>query len=298
MTIEQFLNQLTEEVRKSYPDSMYEVNCDAFRKNNDTLRHGIFVKGKGEMVSPTIYVDRYYSEFLRKKYTIPEIANEIVNTLEKARNRAMEYSKFSIEFDNCKDRIVFFLVSKSKNSELLKEVPFVPFLDFAITFHVVCNVENHGIESLRINNQLMEKWGITTSDLYRLAEENSPRMFPAEICSLSELLFGMITDEIEGIESENDITPMLILTNSAGVNGASAILYPNLIQKLAMDLEANLYIIPSSIHEILIIPAEEEEGLDSLSSMVEHINANDVSPEEVLSDRAYYYDRFEKKFVF
>jgi len=117
----------------------------------------------------------------------------------------------------------------------------------------------------------MEKWGVTTAELYRLAEENSPRMFPAEICSLSDLLFGILAED-EMPMNEDDITPMLILTNNAGVNGASVILYPNLIQNLAMKLEANLYVLPSSIHEILVIPAEEEERLESLSTMVENIN--------------------------
>ena len=90
----------------------------------------------------------------------------------------------------------------------------------------------------------------------------------------------------------------LIATNESGIQGATVLLYENLIQNLAEKYNSNLYILPSSIHEIIVIPGNDDKNLSDLTAMVEDINKKHVSREEILADTAFYYDREEKKFVY
>lgn len=299
MTKKQFMEQVAEYVQKQCDFSDLEVSCDVFTKNNDTIRHGIVIKRKEESISPTIYIDGYYQDYLEKKLTIPETAEEVLKVLARVRNHAGQYNSFAVDFVSCQPRIVYRLISGRMNQRMLQGIPYIPFLDLAITFCVVCDCSGQGVELLRINNELMDKWEVTTADLLRLAEENTPRLFPLEIHSLANMLihyFGLKNKFFCDGDSE-DAMPLMLLTNNVGTNGASVLLYPDVIHNLAVKYDTDLYVLPSSVHEILVAPKDITESITKLSAMVKDINRKHVSPEEVLSDRAYYYDRKEKKFL-
>ena len=111
------------------------------------------------------------------------------------------------------------------------------------------------------------------------------------------LLMGEINCAIEPAGDSNKPIPMHIMTNKYQINGASVLLYHGLLDGLAEKLGTDLYVIPSSIHELIIMPAEDGSlSLSKLSDMVKEINENHVKEEEILSDCAYYYDHKEKSF--
>lgn len=298
MTKRQFMEQVTDKLKELYEESDYEISCDVFTKNNDTPRHGIVIQRKEEFISPTIYVDSYYKDYVNKKLTLTEVAEQIMAALRNVREHASRYQSFSVDYDSCKENIVYRLISLEKNEKLLQEVPYIPFLNLAVTFSIVCSLSEQGLETLRVTNELMDKWQVTTGELVRLAEENTPRLFPLKIDSMENVLFTYLGLE-GGLFSENaDYGPLLILTNESGVNGASVLLYQNVIHDMAEKYNSNLYILPSSIHEIIVVPNENSGSLSELSELVKDINQKHVSEEEVLSDNAYYYDRTERKFLY
>lgn len=294
MTKEQFMEQVTERIRQEcvLPDA--DISCGIFIKNNDTTKHGIVMKKRDEFISPTVYVDGFYQDFLRKKKTIPEVATKVLETLEKVKDHAEQYKNFSVEFRDCKDKIIYRLISYDRNRKYLQTVPYLPFLNLAIVFNVICNISENGLETITVTNELMEKWNTRTKELVRLAEENTPRLLPLTVDSLESILtqyIGLVRER----ETPPDL-PMLLLSNTSGVNGSAVMLYPEVIHQLACQYDSNLFILPSSIHEIIVIPDEYVGTKEELSQMVRDINENHVNREEVLSDTAYYYDREEKKF--
>ena len=109
-----------------------------------------------------------------------------------------------------------------------------------------------------------------------------------------ETLFGEFANDI--LESDDMAPHIYILSNQYRINGAATLLYEGLIQELADRMNCNFYVLPSSIHELLLIPDANGKSLEGLSRMVKDINENHVKEEEILSDRAYYYNREEKRF--
>ena len=155
----------------------------------------------------------------------------------------------------------------------------------------------------------MESWNLTVKDLYQLAGVNTPRLFPPSIRTMEDVLQEVLEPMNESYpiyEEEEDITQeipfhiesphsMYILSNSSGINGASALLYPQVIEKFSNSIKSNVYILPSSIHEVILVPFQEEIDKSQLTQMVNEVNETQVSKEEVLSSSVYYYDRLRKE---
>lgn len=296
MTKEQFMEKVMEGLQKEFPPEDYHLQGNIFRKNNDTIRYGIMLKDRTKKVAPTIYLDNFYMDYQEKKITIGEIVETITKVYEGAGKHLASYQTLSMDFEECKSKIIYRLVSKDLNTQYLENIPHIPFLNMAITFHVVCKLSEEGIEALGVTNQLLERWQVSTKDLFLLAEENTPRMLPIRMDAMAAFILRYM-----GLEDSNfPMSPeMLIVSNQYQINGASVILYKDMLQTLAEKYEKNLYILPSSIHELIILPEfEGDMGLEEYSQMVKEINENHVSKEEVLANNAFLYDWKEKKFVF
>ena len=82
-----------------------------------------------------------------------------------------------------------------------------------------------------------------------------------------------------------------IVTNRKNAHGAAYIFDTNTLQKMADLLESDLYIIPSSIHEIMIFPWNDFATKEELSAIVEEVNETAVEKEEQLSNHVYIFDR-------
>ncbi len=300
MTKEQFMEQVTERVRQECGQPDMDISCGIFMKNNDTARHGIVLKRRSEFISPTVYVDGFYQDFLRKKKTIPEVAQKVLEALEKVKEHAERYQDFSMELEDCRDKIIYRLISHDRNKNYLQTIPYLPFLNLAIVFNVVCSISDHGLETITVTNELLDKWDTSTKELVRLAEENTPRLLPVTMDSLASILtkYIGIAGEGEASADSTDQLPMVLFSNHVGVNGSAVMLYPGVIHDLACRYESNLFILPSSIHEIIAVPDLYCGTGKELSRMVQDINENHVGEEEILADTAYYYDRTEKKFSY
>lgn len=298
MTKRTFMELLTQELTRYFPPESYAIHSDVFMKNNDTKRHGIAIQRIEGRVAPTVYIDSLYEDYSNKKCTLEEIALQIqavVRSFDKYEGR---YDAFSVELDDCRSKIIYRLVSREKNESYLSGIPHLPFLNLAIIFSIVHHLSEEGLESVCITNELQKKWDISTRDLYLLAAENTAKLLPANIDTMAHMLEAYREDLYSKLEgSAHPIPHIYVVTNDYGINGAAVLLYDNLIQTIAENEQRNLYIVPSSIHEILIIPDHENNSLPHLSEMIQEVNQKHVREDEILSDRAYYYDREEKKFI-
>ncbi len=295
MTKEQFLEQVTDQIRAECAVSDMDVGCGIFMKNNDTMKHGIVLKRRDEFISPTIYVDDFYQDFLRKKKTMKEVAEEVWERLAEVEEHARQYRDFSAEFEDCRRQIIYRLISLDRNKQFLQSVPYLPFLNLAIVFCIVCDASEDGLETILITDEVIERWQTSTKELVRLAEENTPRILPATVDSLTTVLLRYIGLPEEETSGKKSRLPMFLLSNQSGVNGASVLLYPDILAGLADQCDSDLFILPSSIHELIVIPAGRKDRQGKLSEMVADINKNHVNREEVLSDTAYFYDRKKRK---
>ncbi len=105
-------------------------------------------------------------------------------------------------------------------------------------------------------------------------------------------------DFIDELMSSPDASPLYVLTNSSGICGACALLYPDQLKNFADMLESDLVILPSSIHEVLLVPYDDHISFDELAHMVSHINRAEVPVEDRLSDQVYLYSRALDQVIF
>lgn len=302
MEIKTFAALIAEGIQKELGADFF-VSVATTLKNNSTEYTGIlFEKGK-EAISPTIYIDDLYAKYMEDEMTIQQIVLAVIERYEKSINGMPEIKKFSVEFEECKNKVVYRLISRAKNRLILEEVPYIPFLDMAITFHIVISISDTYLQSLRITQELQKKWNISVEQLYKLAKINTERILPAEVGDLHEKVEGYIGVEVlQKHLGENDLTnaeklDMIIISNELGINGAAVVLYDGVLDRIAEEFGTDLYLLPSSIHEMIAVPAYDRDMYDDFSEIVRSINRRYVEREEILSDRVYLYKKDDKKFV-
>lgn len=270
----------------------YSVELKEVRKNNGVLLHGLLISsGEGNVV-PTIYLEHFFRVY-EEGMTFGEIIRRLLEVYGQdvpARSVDMEFFR---SYGKVRDRICYRLIGRAGNEELLKDIPFVEFLDLAICFFYAYKGESLGEGSIMIHNSHMEMWNCGVSDLMEQAQQNTPILFPWQCCTMEEVL-REVTDKNLQEELMAKEVPMRVLSNRQRMNGAVCLIYQGVVEQLAEEHQADLYILPSSIHEVILLPDSGKETPGDLKSMIVQVNRTQVAPEEVLSDSLYRYDRRKK----
>ena len=195
---------------------------------------------------------------------------------------------------------MFRIIHSASNQVLLNDLPHLPYLDLSIVFFVFLERNEAGQMTALIHNEHMKRWNVSVNDLWNAASRNTPREYPAQIQSMADLLreiaqknMGEHYDPelIQDLLDSDDAAPLYVLSNSNGLYGASCMVYQNVLKDFADHLQADLILLPSSVHEVLLTPNLEDSSYEDLSSMVTSINRQEVSPEEQLSNQVYLFSR-------
>ena len=194
---------------------------------------------------------------------------------------------FFTEWENVKQRIIFRMVNYNANKELLNGVPHRRILDLAVVYHCLVESTPEADATILIHNHHMESWKVTEDVLFHAALENTPCLQKACVVNMEQVCQSMISEKDSDLAVAKSIN---ILTNTNRTNGAGVILYPNVLKEFAEEMGHDFYIIPSSIHETILLPMLGDDW-EALSQMVKEVNATQLAPEEVLSDHVYEYRR-------
>lgn len=193
-----------------------------------------------------------------------------------------------LEEDFFCDRIFYQLVSKEEQEELLLNAPHVSFFDMAITFRYLFYENEEGVSSALIEDRHLSQWQITEEELVEFSISNTPRLFPAKKSSVLEVIS-------EAFEIDGPDLPLYIYTNQRGINGAACLFYKDRLKQFASQMRENFYILPSSVHEVLLLSESVVEEVDDLHKMVLEANHTVVCKEDFLSHQVFYYDAYEDK---
>ena len=284
----------------------YKVKIIKVNKLNGVSLQSTFIENKNETVTPNIYLEEYYLQY-QDGHSIEELAVDIVSKYFHFDKCAELSVLLHLDFEMVKDRLFIKLINYDKNKDLLEIMPHVRWLDLAIVFAVLVKKEDEGIGSFNIKNELMENWNVDTATIYNYAIKNTPILFGLSVRLLDDIIresvvkkFCNTVDEEAFNTMMNTLLPkennekhhrMYVATNSLGINGSSVILYKEELHSLSDRLNSNLYILPSSIHEVIIVPAEDNIDKEQLLNMVKEVNETQVPIQEVLSDNVYYFNR-------
>jgi hypothetical protein len=207
----------------------------------------------------------------------------------------------SLDMESAKDNIVFQLVNTEQNKALLEDAPNRAFQDLSIIYRWVVKVEDSGIQSTVVHNSLAKQLGMSEDEMFKAAVENTRRIFPPRIRNMNEVIKDMFMKDGMPLEIAEmmigEIPPeqsMYVISNEQGINGAISMLYEDKLHALAEDLETDLYIMPSSVHEVIAVSSNMGDP-NELAQMVAEINMDQVSLEERLSNQVYHYDKDLRK---
>lgn len=291
MTYSEFCSELTLKLISRAKNELLPVR-ETMKKNNGVFHDALILTSPGCPASPVVYLEPLYKEHLSGT-PLDTIAGSVIAGLDRTPPFAPITCLDLKDPETIKDRIAFRLISKERNRLLLDTIPWIPFLDLAIVFFLKLDSDPDSTVTALIPASLSESWQLSPEDLFKIAIQNMPSLFPPQLTPLEELLFqnfhpGFITP---------NTCPIYVLTNNSGTCGAACMLYENIIKDFADCWESDVIIFPSSIHEVLIMADEKLYDYDALSQMVAEINRDVVSEEEVLSDFIYIFSRTEEAFT-
>lgn len=264
-------------------------------KNNGCEMDGLVIMEKGKDIVPTIYLDSFY-ELYTNGENIKNIIRQIEVIYEQNKNNVTFDVNILKHFDTIKDKIVYKVVNYRSNEKLLEQVPHKRILDLAVVFYCLLDNEYGRSATALIYNNNLKNWNVTIDDVYKAALKNTPDLLHSKISSMAAL-FEKCGVNVDGEEVDlKDYVPsdMYVLTNESKLNGAACILYENVLYDFAQKLGADLYILPSSVHEVILLPKLSMFEKDELVNMVKEVNTEGVAADEVLSDHVYEYNRTER----
>lgn len=278
MTYEYFLDRLEQmiEEQKEKDETVRRVRI---LKNNGVKLDGFSYYVEGHREHPTVYVNQYYRENLTEE-ELSQIAGQVLKTQRESQLFPVRGLEELLDFRKMRRRIHSRLISREKNEELLEEVPWLPWLDLAVVFYFQVPEQMVKHATALIYTKHMEYWGVTLEDICHAAAENMART-------------QVFLEPMEAFLGEMGFEPlssgMHILSNEQKEYGAAVILDPK-VQRMCLEkLGESYYVIPSSVHELLLLPQSLSTGRSDLDELIQEVNASCVSEEEYLSGHAYFY---------
>lgn len=281
MNYEQFICAMLECTRNKLFETEV-VERQEVLKNNGIVMVGLSIRNLEKNAAPVIYLDEYYNAYLKGR-PLEDLSECLVEKSRKTPELPQWERDMLLDFSLLKDKIVYKLVNAQENEKLLKEAPNLPLLDFAIVFYLHLPISEVESGTILIRNEHLKLWNCPISRLYEYAKKNTPRICPPMLCPLTALI------EAAGEVWEEEC-PILVLTNETGVYGATAILYQEIPQLIYQEVGGNYYLLPSSIHEFLIVPEREDAVPGELRAIVREVNRTEIAKEEFLSDQIYYFN--------
>ena len=195
---------------------------------------------------------------------------------------------------------IFKIVNYEKNAELFKDIPHKKFLDLAIVYYINIKDDTFENASILINNNQLKVWGVDEIMIDELAKKNTPLIHKAEIKTMADTLIELMSspdeETIDFLQSEN--SPMYVVSNEDKVFGAAVLLYDGLIREFSKRVDSSVWIIPSSVHELILVPSVYVTDSSILDDMICEINATEVPGTDILSNHAYYYDKKKDEIVY
>lgn len=281
----------------SVPETMWNAKVEV--KDVDKLQEkyvGLIITPKDRNVGVSINLSNMYSNIKRIEdwkdwdnifEEIKEIYNQgyvQMRVIDAMGNKTMDWNYV-------KEHLFVQLIPAYQNATILSNCPHFKAFDLALAYRIDLGVNENGqVASALVTYNLMEHWRVTKETLHEVALKSASKIRPATFMSINEVMYKMTGDP--SFLSPGMDLPMRVASVEGGQYGAAVIFYDNFLKQIADKLDSNLIILPSSIHECIILPDSGDLELEELEDMVKEINIQEVEPEDRLSDDIYYYDKY------
>ncbi|MCQ2506689.1 MAG: DUF5688 family protein [Lachnospiraceae bacterium] len=295
---EQFKDELIKGLTSFY-DGQRKVLLEKIQRNNDIILDGIIIQKLTTTACPTFYVNQFFTEYL-KGSTLSDIIKKIACTVsqEESVNGNISFlNDFTFNWEYVKNNITFRLINATQNEEYLNTVPHRPFCDLAVIYHCYVEVPNGLVGTIRISNEHLKNFEVLEEDLFEAAKNNASKKLSPVCKPIAEVLKGIISkcpdaneEDLSNLLHYNEqmCPSMYVLSNEDNHYGATSIIFYDYMKTLHEKIGRNYFVLPSSIHEVIIVPDNGNFNGNELKHLVHQVNTNEVPIEEILSDEVYY----------
>ena len=289
------MEEFAEEVLKGVEEKVggiLEVRIVPGAKNNGVTLTGITASKQDGKGGCCIYLENYYEGYCDGRITLDWVAGDVYGKL-------MEHSgdldgmdmRVLWDWEAAKGRIHAKLINREMNRELLKRVPYREFLDLAVVYYVTVGGLSEGVNGVfTVSDENMEVWRKDENALYQMAVSNMRLDGKPVFEDMEEIIRSMMPEKIPNFTFGIPKFRSYVLTNAQKVFGAVELLDENTLKGIGDELGGDFIVLPSSLHESIIIPADGAVSYQELADIVTDINRNMVSIMERLSDHVYLYE--------
>lgn len=284
MNYTQFKEVIQKQIHSFLPDRFrgYDVDIKSVIKNNGVAKDRLIIRGN-ELMSPPIYLNEYFG-YYEDGETLEYILGKITDAYERDYDATLEFGIEMLQYKNVKDRLTVVACNAEMNEELLKSIPHERKEDLALVYHIRQNHRKGETKTVLVDNRFMEVWKIGAETLKEDAWKSMKTGNMPCFCSMQEVLGGLFLGD--GLS-----TDLYVLTNRDEMLGAAYMFDVETMAKIAETLGNSLIVLPSSIHETIIVSEENAMEVEELQLMVKTINGTELDKEDILSDQVYRYDK-------
>lgn len=301
MNYEDFKDEFVEAVKDQLSEQGRDVRVEVRETNKLNESYAaITVTPEGSNVGVNVNLDKFYEAY-DKGTSFDDVVDKAVDVINGGLENTPSFDVATLsDYSQMKDKLAMEVVSAETNKEMLENVPHQNMEDMAVVYRFVLESDDDGRASILVTNNLIESMGVTPEQLHADALENAPLIKPAEIKGMTEVMMEMMGAEQAEMMGIVPMDPkdeqMFVASVPDKIHGAGVLAYQNFMDQAAERAGGDFFILPSSIHEVLIVPDNGSMQLKDLEAMVREVNATQVAPEDKLTDNVYHYDSKEKIF--
>lgn len=286
---QQFYNDFYSALEKVMEPGGGKLEEVVMPSNNGSMK-GITIKFDSISLAPTIYPDFYYQDW-KDGQPVGSIVSGIRSEIMRTVPELTHLSIGNMNRNSAVTHLYAGVVSYENNKEWLKGIPHERIADLAV--FAKWRFDNSGqdlMASAKVTEPLLAYLQLTKEEALKIAKTNTGRN--AKFESLDAIMAEMLTEigKDEAMSMEGEAIPLYVLTNENGIDGATVIACPEVLKIAEKQMGEEFYILPSSVHEVLILPKSQADDVEGLKAMVSNINESEIEPRDRLSDNIYEFD--------
>ena len=305
MSFEEFTDKVKDTLVSHLPPEFSGATVDIQRRrkvNGEPTALMVIPEGHENKLTPCIYLNRSYENY-KQNGQFEDVLERIADTVKESYRDIDKVPYADNPIDNMdKSKVFMQLINTESNKELLAYTPHRDFNDMSLIYRILYHIDDDGMQSVVITDDLAETMGVDEQELFELASVQTKELLPPKIQSMSSVMRGFImdaggsevTDEMMEELGFDDEIGMYLVSNEYFVQGATNMVYDDVLYDVSGRLGEDVYVLPSSIHEFLVVPASMGDP-ESLAQMVTDINRDSVVEADRLSNQVFYYDREKRE---
>jgi hypothetical protein len=296
MNYQRFIHAFLQELSYALPpDLLPQIQLET-KNNDDRQEYIVFVPASAASAAgiyPSLALQPLYVQFCQGR-TFPQLVSDVLELLSHTETAPGIAPEQFEHFEDVKQHLCLKLINKANNTLLLQDTPYIDYYDLALVcIFFQATPETSVVSSALIRKPCLDMWKIDQKTLFAHATQNTQKLMQPNLFRMDQVLLQNPNLTFSPEIGSN----MYVLTNNHHYLGAVCMTFPGVLEQLARELDSDLILIPSSIHEIIIIP-ESGNPPQNLDDIIVSVNQEAVHIQERLSDHSYHYDRIQKRLVF